>query len=262
VEGYDDQTYGRAFADVYDDWYAAISDVGATVQALAARLALSSSCRVLELGVGTGRIAVPLAAAEGLEVHGVDSSAEMLARLAARDPQGRVRTTVGDMVDDLPDGPFGLVLAAYNTLFNLRDAPRQAACFRAVAERLADDGVFVVEAFVPDAHSGEDVSLRSMHADRVVLSVSRHDERRQVAEGQFVELSEGGGVRLRPWAIRWSTPDQLDAMATAAGLYLVQRAADFTGTPFDGESVTHVSTYRRSAVHTDDAAEVVAWEAL
>jgi SAM-dependent methyltransferase len=262
VEGYDDRTYGRAFADVYDDWYTGISDVSTTVGALTDRLARSTTCRVLELGVGTGRIAVPLAAVQGIEVHGVDSSAEMLDRLAARDPQGRVKATVGDMVEDLPAGPFGLVLAAYNTLFNLRDGERQAACFRAVAERLADDGVFVVEAFVPDARSGDDVSLRSMHADRVVLSVSRHDEQRQVAEGQFVELSESGGVRLRPWAIRWSTPEQLDAMAATAQLHLVERVADFTGAPFDHESVTHVSTYGRSAVHADAAAEVVAWGAL
>ncbi len=242
VEGYDDRSYGRAFADVYDEWYAGISDVSATVAELHALALAAGNRRVLELGVGTGRLAVPLAAA-GLEVHGVDASEEMLARLRSNDPEGRVRAYGGDMVEDLPPGPFGVVFAVYNTLFNLRTEERQAACFAAVAARLSAGAVFVVEAFVPDARRGDDVSLRSMTADRVVLSVSRHDRARQLAEGQFVELTEAAGVRLRPWAIRWSTPEQLDEMARRAGLCLQARTADFAGAPFDGDSVTHVSRY-------------------
>jgi SAM-dependent methyltransferase len=251
VDGYDDRTYGRAFADVYDAWYQGVSDVGATVAALDAMAARAACPRVLELGAGTGRLAIPLAAT-GLEVHAVDASPEMLARLAASDVDDRVRATIGDMVDDLPDGPFGVVVVAYNTLFNLRSEQRQQACFAAVAQRLAADGVFVVEAFVPDAREGDDVAVRTLTADRVVLSVSRHDPARQLAEGHFVELSEAGGVRLRPWAIRWSTPAELDAMATAAGLELRSRWSDFGGAPFAGDSVTHVSTYARSSVHVRD----------
>lgn len=244
MRGYGADSYGEAFADVYDDWYATVTDVDATV-ALVGRLA-GSAGRVLELGVGTGRLAVPMARS-GLGVTGIDTSAAMLDRLAAADPDASVIAVRGDMIDDLPDGPFEVVLAAYNTLFNLVDDRAQQRCFAAVADRLGPGGSFVVEAFVPDptADAGSSVEVRSMAADHVVLSVSRHDPGEQRAEGQFVTLTEAGGVRLRPWVVRWSTVDELDAMASSAGLTTVERWADMSMTPFDDESRHHVSVYRR-----------------
>ena len=83
-----------------------------------------------------------------------------------------------------------------------------------------------------------------MERDRVVLSVSRHDNETQRAEGQFIELSNGAPVKLRPWSIRWATPEQLDEMAHDAGLRLDRRVADMRGTPFDDDATTHVSVYR------------------
>jgi SAM-dependent methyltransferase len=239
MHGYDDRTYGHAFADVYDDWYHGISDVAATVSLLAD---LADGRATLELGVGTGRLALALAA-RGVVVDGVDSSPDMLAVLAANDPENTVRAWLGDMVDDLGDGTYGCVFVAYNTLFNLRSAARQAACFAAVARRLQPGGRFMVEAFVPDDRDGEAVELRSMASDRVVLSVSRHRADEQVAEGQFVELTETGGVRLRPWAIRYAPPAELDEMAAAAGLRVVHRWEDVHATPFTAESVRHVTVY-------------------
>src|SRR5690606_29272114 len=150
-------------------------------------------------------------AASGVEMHGIDASQAMLDQLRRNDPGGAVHAVVGDMVNDLPPGPFDVVFVAYNTLFNLRTAERQAACFAAVSERLAPNGSFVVDAFVPAQTAGarSAVSVKSLAVDSVVLSVSvdRPDEQR--AEGQFIEISEAGGVRLRPWSIRWSTPEQL-----------------------------------------------------
>jgi ubiquinone/menaquinone biosynthesis C-methylase UbiE len=246
VRGYLSSSYGDAFADVYDDWYRDISDVPATVAFLAALA--SPTGTVLELGVGTGRLAVPLAAQVG-RVVGIDSSEKMLERLAHNDPDRTVHTMVGDMVDDLPDtsSGFDVVLTAYNTLFNLLTAERQQACFTEVARRLVPGGSFVVEAFVPQAHTGSQVSVRSMAADRVVLSASVHQATGQRAEGQFIEFTEAGGVRLRPWAIRWAMPDELDTMAGAAGLELTERWADFDRSGFDDTSERHVSVYRRPA---------------
>lgn len=244
VRGYLSSSYGDAFADVYDDWYRDISDVPATVAFLAG-LATDTGT-VLELGVGTGRLAVPLAAHVG-RVIGIDTSTKMLERLAENDPGRTVVTMVGDMVDDLPEGSHDVVVTAYNTLFNLLSAERQQACFQHVAARLAPTGAFVVEAFVPTAHTGSQVSVRSMAADRVVLSASVHHADGQRAEGQFIELTETGGVRLRPWAIRWSMPDELDAMAAAAGLGLAERWADFDRTTFDDTSERHVSVYSLAA---------------
>lgn len=249
MEGYRDTTYGDAFADVYDDWYGGVSDIAATVTALA-RLCPNGPARVLELGVGTGRLAIPLATANpSLTVVGIDASEAMLARLRERDSEGLVDTRLGHMVNDLPDGPFDLVFVAYNTLFNLTADGQQRACFAAVAERLAGGGRFVVEAFVPDdpPRDGDDVAIRSMSADRVVLSLSRHDASTGTAHGHFVELSEDRGVRLRPWSIRYSTPAQLDGMAADAGLTLEARWEDAAGSTFDDHSSRHVSVYRRAA---------------
>lgn len=245
VQGYQSRSYGDGFAEVYDEWYADVTDVDATVERMLD--AAGPAGRVLELGVGTGRLAVPMADA-GLQVTGIDSSEAMLARLARRDPDRRVTAVAGDMVDDLPDGPFDAALVAYNTLFNLLDDGAQERCFQAVAERLRPGGVFVVEAFVPDAAvGGSDVSVRSMAVDRVVLSVSRHTPDAQQMSGQFVEFTESGGVRLRPWMVRWATPEQLDAMAAAAGFVTEARWSTMDGEPFTDDSAQHVTVYRLTA---------------
>lgn len=244
MRGYDSTSYGNGFADVYDEWYETVTDVAATV-GTTVRFA-SETGSVLELGVGTGRLAIPLAEA-GLRVVGIDSSQAMLDRLTQRCPSDvDVDIVCGDMVSDLPDGPFDACLVAYNTIFNLLDPDDQARCFREVAHRLRPNGVFIVEAIVPDADAepGTDVSVRSMSADRVVLSVSDHQPGTQRTSGQFIELTEAGGVRLRPWAIRWTLPAELDEMATAAGFELVERHGDMTGAEFDELSTQHVSVYR------------------
>lgn len=245
MQGYDDRTYGDAFAEVYDDWYGDVSDVDATV-AMVMRLAAGGP--VLELGVGTGRLAIPLALG-GLEVHGVDTSEAMLLQLRAKPGGDGVRCVTGDMIDDAPRGPFAVVLVAYNTFFNLPTAERQREAMVQIATRLATGGHVVIEAFVPDdpAPQGSQVSLRSMTADRVVLSVSVDDPAHQRAEGHLIELTEGRGVRLRPWSIRWARPQELDEMAAAAGLTLVERWGDVTGAPFADDSTRHVSVYRRGS---------------
>jgi SAM-dependent methyltransferase len=250
VRGYTSSSYGDAFADVYDDWYRTVSDVESTVATLvelasaasAATTPERAAATVLELGVGTGRLAIPLAAA-GAAVTGVDASAAMLRRLTEKDPDGHVQAVLGDMVDDVPRGPFDVVFVAYNTLFNLLTRDRQQACFAAVRAVLAPEGSFVVEAFVPSPQPGSQVTVRSLDADRVVLSISVHDGDDQRAEGQYVELTEAAGVRLRPWSIRYASPDELDEMAAAAGLVLRARWGDFDRRPFTDESDRHVSVY-------------------
>ncbi|QQS25711.1 MAG: class I SAM-dependent methyltransferase [Actinomycetota bacterium] len=248
MDGYDDTTYGKAFADVYDEWYpddVGAGDVATAVTALVRLAGSAPAGPLLELGVGTGRLALPLAAA-GLEVHGVDVSPEMLARLRAKPGAQRVTLTCADMVEGLPDAPYAVVLAAYNTLFGLRSLERMEACFAAVASRLTGEGRFVVEVFVPDPDrpAQSTVGVRSIAADRVVLSVDVHDPASQRAEGQFVELTADGRVRLRPWSIVYATPAQLDVMAVAAGMVLESRWGSFAGDPFDERSERHISVYR------------------
>jgi SAM-dependent methyltransferase len=244
VDGYEPPSYGEAMADVYDEWYAELGDVAATVATLT-RLAAGGP--VLELGVGTGRLAIPVAEA-GLDVSGVDVSPAMLARLRAKPGGQLVAASVGDMArdEDLPSGPFAVVVVAFNTFFSLTSADDQARCFAAVAARLAPGGTFVLEGFVPDdelIEAGSRVEVRSLSAHRVVLTVSRHDAAAQRSEGQFVELTEEGGVRLRPWSLRYAPPDELDAMAAAVGLVLAERWASWDGAPFTDDSTHHVSRY-------------------
>ncbi len=247
MDGYSTASYGDAFADVYDDWYTGLTDAEATadvVAQLAREVAGGRAPRVLELAVGTGRLAIPIAA-RGIDVVGVDTSAAMLDRLRAHDPKGAVTALVGDMVDDLPDGPFDVALLVYNTLFNLESAARQRACFAAVAARLGEGGRFVLEAFVPEdpPRRGTVVTVRSMTAAEVVLSISEHDPDEQRAHGHFVQFTDGERVRLRPWSIRYAPPAELDAMAGTAGLELLTRWEDFDRRPFGRHSPQHVSVY-------------------
>jgi SAM-dependent methyltransferase len=243
MDGYTGSTYGDAFADVYDDWYKGISDVDTTVTVLAELAAELAPLPLLELGVGTGRLAIPLAA-RGLTVVGLDASEAMLAKLTENDPTGSVTTILGDMVDDQPAGPFGLVFVAYNTFFNLLTEARQRECLKEVAERLAPGAPFLIEAFVPEPQPGSSVVVRSMTAESVVLSITTHHEETQTAEGQFISFCETEGVRMRPWAIRYATVEQLDAMAIGSGFRLAERWEDAERAPFTADSPRHVTVYR------------------
>jgi SAM-dependent methyltransferase len=250
--GYRPAGYGDAFADVYDDWYADISDTEGTVATIAD---LAGGGRVLELGVGTGRLAIPLARL-GLEVHGVDASAAMVDRLLAKPGSRAVTVTVGDFGEELPTGPFHVVFAAFNTFFNLTSADAQRRCVGLVAERLAPGGHLVIEAFVPemsgpvgDAAVGRPrdewrVEPTALDGGQVVLQITRHDRAAQLVDGQHVTISPAG-FRVRPWSIRYLSPTQLDDLAGAAGLELVRRREGWRNQPFDDLSLRHVSVYRR-----------------
>jgi hypothetical protein len=182
-------------------------------------------------------------------VEAVDASASMLDRLRAKDPGGRVRATLADMAepDGWPAGPFSLVLVAVNTLFNVTTEAGQRACLRGAAERLVPGGRLVVEAFVPaeGGPGGNALSVRTVAADHVVLLASTTDPATQQVFGHFVELRDGEPVRLRPWHVRWATPSDLDEMAMSVGLEIESRSGGWRAEPFDLDSSTHVSVYRR-----------------
>jgi SAM-dependent methyltransferase len=244
VEGYGPETYGDAIADVYDEWYPMDAEAEAAVEFL---VGMSSGGPVLELGVGTGKLAIPLAE-RGLEVHGVDASSAMLERLRSKPGGDRVRAIVGDMASDLPDGPFRLVFVATNTFFGLCSVEEQRRAFAAISRRLTDDGRFVLDAFVPDDPPREAsiVEVQKVTVDGVILAVSDSDIPNQTAWGQFVEIREDG-IRLRPWKVRYSTPAELDEMAGAAGLVLRERHSSWGKDPYTDDSVNHVSVYGRAS---------------
>ncbi len=245
MEDYGSDQYGRSFADVYDDWYRDVSDVGATVTRVAALAARRGGGRVLELGVGTGRLALPLAA-RGLSVTGVDASPEMLDRLRAKEGAEHLDLVLADMAELPVRGPFAAAFVAFNTFFNLTTRAAQQACLQRVHDVLAPGGWFVLEAFVPpvDEHDTSGVSARTVEVDRVVLTAARRNAADQTISGQHIEITEAG-IRLRPWMVRYAPPAELDAMAAAAGLVLTERHADWHRTPFHEASDSHVSVYRR-----------------
>ena len=242
MRGYDPSSYGDGMADVYDDWYV---DGPHTEACIGTLRSLAGHGPVLELGAGTGRLAIPLAGS-GIETYALDGSARMLERLAAKPGGEHVNRHVADLAGPYPDRPFTLVFVAVNTFFGLTSEADQRRAMAAVAARLTTDGRFVIEAFVPDPDAeGDRVEVRDLAADRVVLSISRTDADGQRASGQFVELRNGEPVRLRPWAIRWATPDQLDAMAEEVGLRLEHRWGSWDRAPFGPDHASHISVYRR-----------------
>ena len=248
--GFAPGTYGASFADVYDDWYRTLPDAEAAVAFLAERALAGPDAPVLELGIGTGRLAVPLAARlapNGRSVLGVDAAPAMVERLLAKPGGDTVAVTIADMGGAEPPGPFGLVFVAVNTFFNLDTEADQRRCLANVAARLAPGGALVVETFV--AESGVDrprdhVGISALTLDRLVLTATREEPGTQIVTGQHVQMTDGA-IRLRPWRIRWCTLTQLDEMAADAGLSLVERYASWTLETFSSLSPQHVSVFRR-----------------
>ncbi len=246
-DDYGPHSYGDAFADVYDDWYANLPDTAAAVERL---VMLAARAPVLELGVGTGRLAIPLAAA-GLDVWGLDASSAMVQRLRAKPGAEGITVAVGDMADlDLrgaarPAPPFGLAFVALNTFFNLVTRQAQERCLARVAASLAPLGRFVVEAIVPTETPGEEATVvepSTVASETTVLKISRHQPMEQTVDGQHLELA-ADGIRVRRWRLRYLPPAELDAMAAAAGLRLAVRWGGWRQERFDDESVMHVSVY-------------------
>lgn len=248
--GYEPHTYGDSFADVYDEWYGDVSDVEATVAMVHA---LAAGHAVLELGVGTGRLALPLAERGG-RVVGVDASPTMLDVLRSKPGGDAVVSAEGDMAalgsnpTIVEHGPFRVIFAAFNTLFNLPDDTTQAACLAGCHDLLDAEGRLIIEGFVPPAGGLADggVSVRDVTVDAAVLAVSTHDAEAQVIRGHHIEMRADGN-HMRPWLVHYRTPDQLDAAAAAAGFVLDRRWADWGGSPFDPtHDDVHVSVYRKA----------------
>ncbi len=215
--------------------------VEATVDFLAE---LAGSGRALELGIGTGRIAVPLAA-RGVPVHGIDMSRAMVARLREKPGAERIEAGVGDMAATRVDGEFALVYLVFNTIFNLVTQDGQVACFENAAAHLRSGGRFVIEARVPELQRlplGQ--AVLPWRADPAGLSYYVYDVVSQRLSGQHYHL-EKGAIRAAPTEMRYAWPAELDLMARLAGMRLEHRWGGWNREPFTGLSPSHVSIYRK-----------------
>lgn len=243
MEGYDKQTYGERWAPLYDQIYAAPDP--ATVDLLAG---LAQGGPALELAVGTGRVALPLAD-RGIEVHGVEVSGAMLERLRAKPGGGQIRIVASDIADFRTERTYPLIFLAFNSLFGLVDPGEQASCLRAVAGALAPEGRFVTECFVPDLDRydrGQRVDVQSITLDRAHLTYNVHHPGEQRIDAAHDIRWADRSSTLLPVSIRYLFPGQLDKMAAEAGLVLERRLEWYDETPFTDASPRHVSIFRRS----------------
>ena len=239
MESYSAETYGERIAGAYDDWYGACDE-----DTVAVLRELAGGGRALELGIGTGRVALPLQQA-GVEVHGIDASQAMVDRLRAKPGGDTIPVTLGDFADVAVDGEFSLVFALFSTFFSLLTQDEQVRCFQNVARHLGSGGVFVIEAFVPDLaryDRGQDVRAVQVGTDEVRLAVSQLDPMSQQITSQQIALTEAG-ARLYPVKIRYAWPSELDLMARLAGLALRHRWESWQRAPFTPASSRHISVY-------------------
>ncbi|MCM3882105.1 class I SAM-dependent methyltransferase [Frankia sp. R82] len=243
--------YGDTIAEVYDDIYSSsdrmVGAPGTGATAADFLFARAGAGPVLELGVGTGRVALPLAA-RGAKVIGIDASPRMLARLREKPGASDLELKLGDFAElEVPAVSFSLVYIVFNTFFMLADQDAQVRCFASVASALRPGGRFVLEAFVPDPtlyDRGQRVQAERLVGESTQLSAAVHDPVAQRIRNRRIVLGPDG-VRTYPVDLRYAWPSELDLMGRLAGLELAERWAGWAGEPFTASSGYHVSVWRK-----------------
>ncbi len=238
---YDD--YGERIADIYDDWYHSYDP--AAIDLLAE---LAQEGPALELGIGTGRIALPLQD-KGVMVRGIDASEKMLDQLQAKPGGYRIPVTLGDFADVPVEGEYPLIYIVFNTFFALLSQEEQVRCFQNVAKHLTSTGHFLLETFMPDMtrfQRGQNISLVAMDDGYLRIDVAKHDPVNQLIYSQHVAWTEAG-ARFYPVRLRYAWPSELDLMARLAGLRLAERWGDWDKSPFTATSSKLISVYRHES---------------
>ncbi|MFF2183551.1 class I SAM-dependent DNA methyltransferase [Streptomyces sp. NPDC058155] len=207
---------------------------------------LADGGRALELGIGTGRVALPLAG-RGVPVHGIDLSRAMVARMRDKPGGDAIGVTIGDFATTRVDGTFSVAYLVFNTIMNLTTQAAQVACFRNVAAHLAPGGCFVIETMLPELRklpAGQDVV--PFHVSPTHWSFDVYDVATQEMSSNYVEVVDGRGDY---WSVpfRYVWPAELDLMAQLAGLRLRDRWEGWKGEPFTSESDRHVSVWEKPA---------------
>ena len=232
----DDELWDEANDPMFDP-----AVVGPTVDFL---VDLAAGGRALELGVGTGRIAIPLAA-RGIEVHGIDLAQDAIDRLRAKPGGEGIGITVGDFATVRVDGTFRLAYLVFNTINNLTTQAAQVACFRNVAEHLVPGGHFVMEVVVPDLR-------RLPYGERFVIfdasethwGIDEYDVATQGLVSHHFDVHEDK-LHKSAGQFRYVWPSELDLMAQLAGLELRERWDGWTRAPYTNDSRQHVSVWAK-----------------
>jgi SAM-dependent methyltransferase len=234
-------SFGEDTAEIYDD-----EPRGDEESAVSFLEHLAGGGPALELAIGTGRIALPLAA-RGIRVDGIDISPPMVAKLREKPGGDQMSVTMGDFAEVPVPGAYRLIYVVYNTFNNLLTQEDQVRCFENVATHLTGDGSFLVEAEVPNflyrVHEGQYVHAESIGVHEVRFDVGRHDPVAQRHDETHVRLTNEG-VRLFPIVQRYTWPSELDLMARIAGLRLKERWDGWHREPFTSTGNV-VSVYGR-----------------
>jgi len=242
----EDGYFGESVAAQYDDSRSTEfqpSVVDATVDVLAE---LAGGGRALELGIGTGRVALPLAR-RGIEVHGIDMSRAMVARLRGKPGGDAIGVTIGNFATTKVDGTFSVAYLVFNTIMNVTTQEAQVDCFRNAAAHLEPGGCFVVEVMIPELRklpAGQDAV--PFHISPTRWAFDHYDVATQQMSSNYVRVVDGRG-EYRSIPFRYVWPAELDLMAQLAGLRLRDRWDGWTREPFTNDSAQHVSVWEKPA---------------
>jgi SAM-dependent methyltransferase len=241
---HDDGYFDERVAARYDDDAAALFGPDALDPIVDFLAELAGSGRALELGIGTGRIALPLAH-RGVQVHGIDLSEAMVAKMREKPGGEDIGVTIGDFATTRVDGSFSLAYLVFNTIGNLTTQEAQVACFRNVAAHLQPGGCFVIEVGVPQLQRlppGE--TIRAFQVSEGYWGFDEYDVARQGLISHHLWLSDGTVDQLS-FPFRYVWPSELDLMAQLAGMRLRERWGGWRREPFTSESDKHVSVWEK-----------------
>jgi SAM-dependent methyltransferase len=236
--------FGERVAERYDESSAEMFEretLDATVDFLAG---LAGRGAALELGIGTGRIALPLAQ-RGVRVHGIDLSSAMVARLRAKAGAEDIEVTLGDFATTRVDGTFSIAYLVFNTIMNLTTQDEQVACFQNVAAHLEPGGCFVIEVMLPELQRlapGE--TFRPFRVTATRLGFDEYDVVSQGLISHHYSVSDGE-LEVNPIPFRYVWPSELDLMARLAGMTLRERWSGWKREPFTSDSTKHVSVWEK-----------------
>jgi len=244
---HDDGYFDERVAARYDDDAAALFGPEALDPIIDFLTALAGSGRALELGIGTGRIALPLAE-RGVEVHGIDLSEAMVAKLRAKPGGEEIGVTIGDFATTSVDGSFAVAYVVFNTIMNLTTQEAQVACFRNVAAHLRPGGCFIIEVMIPELRRlppGE--TFRVFSGRERYWGIDEYDVANQGLISHHLEIVDD---KLESFSMpfRYAWPSEYDLMAQLAGMKLRERWGGWRREPFTSDSEKHVSVWEKLPV--------------
>jgi SAM-dependent methyltransferase len=238
--------FGERVAERYDESSAEMFQPAAVDPVVDFLAGLAGHGRALELGIGTGRIALPLAQ-RGIPVHGIDLSEAMVARLRAKPGAESIGVTIGDFATATVAGTFSVAYLVFNTLMNLTTQDEQVACFQNVSAHLEPGGSFVIEVGVPDLQRlppGE--TFQPFDVSPTHLGFDEYDVARQGLVSHHYWIDDGN-VEVSSPPFRYVWPSELDLMARLAGMTLRERWSGWKREPFASDSTKHVSVWEKTA---------------